>query len=225
MRMGGYVRVSSVGKRDRETFLSPDLQKRRQRDWCAAHDHELVVVREDIDVSGGQRNRPGLIDLVERVERGEIEGIIVAALDRFGRSLVDAIGLMDRIDQAGGQFVSVKDGFDTRTPYGRLALNILLSIAQFELERHRDQWAEARAMMIERGRHHGGTAPFGYQRTDAGTLEPDPAAAPLVTELFARRATGESPSTIARWLDDAAARTGRDGRPSPRWVLDLSKNR
>src|SRR4051794_27481587 len=99
MRVGGYIRVSHVGRRDPDRFLSPTLQRERIATWCAANGHELITVREDIDVSGGRKDRANLLDLVEAVESGRLQIIVVASLDRFGRSLVDAITLMERIDR------------------------------------------------------------------------------------------------------------------------------
>lgn len=224
VRVGGYIRVSSVGARDRDTFLSPTLQRDRIAQWCQAHGHDLVDVREDLDVSGGKRDRENLTDLVERVERGQLEGIVVAKLDRFARNIGHAVAMIERIDAAGGQFVSVADGFDTRTPYGRLALNILLSVAQFELERYREGWRESRAKMIEQGRHYGPTAPLGYQRAPGGRLVVDPAVAPLVREVFDRAAAGVSVSDIGRWLAGEGVRTGRGGVPGARFVRELVAN-
>lgn len=224
MRFGGYIRVSSVGTRDRDRFLSPTLQRDRIEGWCKMGDHELVLVHEDIDVSGGKRDRANLLDLVQRVEAGTLDGIIVARLDRFARNIVHATALMERIDAAGGQFVSVADGFDTSTPYGRLALNILLSIAQFELERFRDSWRESRSKMIEQGRHYGPTPPIGYRRRADGILEPG-GHADAIRELFRRRALGESATALSRWLEQEGVRTGVGGRPVPRFITKTIRNR
>lgn len=224
MRFGGYIRVSSVGARDRDRFLSPTLQRDRLEGWCKTHDHQLTDVREDIDVSGGTRDRRNLIDLVEQVERGELDGVVVARLDRFARNIVHATALIERIDQAGGQFVSVADGFDTRTPYGRLALNILLSIAQFELERFREGWRESRAKLIQQGRHYGGVPPLGYRRGADGVLVPDDCAS-LITEMFRRRANGEGATALARWLASEGVRTTSGGTPNWRLVNDMVRNR
>lgn len=220
---GGYIRVSSVGKRDREKFLSPGLQRDRIEGWVAAGRHRLGPVVEDLDVSGGRVDREHLEALVAAVERGELAGL-VARLDRFARNLLHGIALIERIDRAGGKFVSVADGFDTSTPYGKLALNIMLSIAQFELERFRENWREARAKMIEQGRHYGPSPPLGYERDEDGRLAPGPLA-DTVAELFARRASGESLTVLARWLVDRGVRTARDGTPSARYVAELVANR
>lgn len=222
--VGGYVRVSRVGGRSGEKFLSPTLQRERIAGWCTTHGHTLSVVVEDLDVSGGATDRDRLEALVERIERGDLGGLVVATLDRFGRSLPYAIALIDRIDRAGGQFVSVSDGFDTRTPYGRLALNVMLSVAQFELERVRAQWQTIVHRQIADGRHPGPTPPFGYERGPDGRLAPD-RAAPLVAELFERVAAGESISPIARDWNTRAITTQRGGQITRRLLSSILTNR
>ena len=53
----------------------------------------------------------------------------------------------------------------------------MLSLAEFELERIRGNWAEARERAVARGIHLTATVPFGYQRRADGGLEPHPATA------------------------------------------------
>jgi DNA invertase Pin-like site-specific DNA recombinase len=211
MRFGGYIRVSRVAGRTGDRFLSPTLQREKIEGWCQTHGHQLAVVKDDLDVSGAREDRERLMGLVEEIEAGQLDGLVVATLDRFGRSLPFAIALIDRIDRAGGQFVSVADGLDTKTPYGRLALNIMLSIAQFELERIKAQWRSIVERQIREGRHPGATPPFGYERDDAGRLIPGKNA-PVVQEVFTRVAAGESISPIARDLTARGIRTQRGGR-------------
>ena len=74
---------------------------------------------------------------MRRVEAGETGGIVVVKLDRFGRTLVDSLALIARIEAAGGTFASVQDGFDLSTDTGRLVLRIMLSLAEWELDRIR----------------------------------------------------------------------------------------
>jgi DNA invertase Pin-like site-specific DNA recombinase len=96
---------------------------------------------------------PKLTKAIERVEGGHTDGIVVAKLDRFGRTLVDGVRQIDRIQKAGGTFASVADGFDISTDTGRLVLRIMLSLAEFELDRVRSNWEDARARAVARGIH------------------------------------------------------------------------
>ena len=85
------------------------------------------------------------------VEAREVDGLIVAKLDRFSRSLLDALNGIDIIDHAGGQFVSVADSFDTTTPMGRAMMQISAVFAELERARIRENWALQRADAIDRG--------------------------------------------------------------------------
>ncbi len=235
LRLGGYIRVSQVRGRDDEPerFASVDIQRERIETWTRAYGHELFVVEEELDV-GGQAQRPKLLALIERVEQGRLDGIVVAYASRFGRGLVDTLGLIDRITTAGGRFVSVGDGMDTSTDTGRLVLRIMLSIAEHELDRIRGNWADSKARAVRRGVHPSAIAPFGYRREGpprtagggpTGPLVPDAVTGPLVTELYRRRADGAGYSELRRWLEQHGARTGH-GRAewSLRGVKDIVRN-
>jgi hypothetical protein len=90
LRLVGYVRVSDVGGRSGASFISPAAQRERIAAWCSLYDAHLQHVFEELDQSGGRTDRPLLLNAIERVERGLSDGIIVAKLDRFGRSFKDA---------------------------------------------------------------------------------------------------------------------------------------
>ena len=91
---------SDVGGRDQQAngrqFLSPTEQRRKITDWARLHDHEVIEVVEDLNVSGGVE-RENLERIVRKVETGEIGGIVVARLNRFSRSLAQATTYLDRI--------------------------------------------------------------------------------------------------------------------------------
>jgi hypothetical protein len=80
LRLGGYIRVSQVRGRDDEPerFASVDIQRGRIETWTRAYGHELFVVEEEVD-GGGQAQRPKLLALIERMERGRLDGIVVAS--------------------------------------------------------------------------------------------------------------------------------------------------
>src|SRR4051812_4383670 len=137
MLLDGYIRVSQVAGRSGENFISPSVQREQIERWVSARDDLLGEVFEELDESGARTDRPLLEDAVERVERGESQGIVVAKIDRFGRSLVDGLAAVGRITEAGGVFVSVQDGLDLSTDTGRLVLRIMLSMAEWELDRIR----------------------------------------------------------------------------------------
>src|SRR3954468_1807577 len=143
MIVDGYVRVSQVGGRAGERFISPALQREEIERWIAARGYRLGAGFEELDQSGGRADRPLLEQAVARVERGESAGIVVAKIDRFGRSLSQGLAAMERVTNAGGLFASVQDGLDLSTDTGRLILRIMLSMAEWELDRISASWRAA----------------------------------------------------------------------------------
>lgn len=211
MIIDGYVRVSQVAGRSGERFISPDVQREQIEGWAKLHGHLVGRIFEELDQSGARRDRPLFLEAIGRVEQGESNGIVVAKLDRFGRSLADGLAAIDRITTAGGTFVSVRDGLDLSTDTGRLVLRIMLSMAEWELDRIRSTWATAAQRAISRGVRIG-PAPFGYLRRADGRLEVDPVRGPLVTEIFRRRAKGATMRVICDSLIERGIRTATGRR-------------
>jgi Resolvase, N terminal domain len=110
LRLVGYVRVSDVAGRSGASFISPGVQRERIAAWCSLYDAHLQDVAEELDESGGRADRPLLLKAIERVERGLSDGIIVAKLDRFGRSFKDALEHIERIDRAGARLIHLAPG-------------------------------------------------------------------------------------------------------------------
>jgi DNA invertase Pin-like site-specific DNA recombinase len=221
----GYIRVSRRGGREGESFISPEVQRKKIADWAKLHDVEIVQWWEEIDQSGAKLERPMFQEALARCERGETGGIVVARLDRFARSAVDALESIKRLNQAGARLVSVEDNFDGSTPMGRFAIGILTLIAELELERIKESWTNAAREAVARGVHISARPPTGYRRDDSGRLHVDEPAASAIREVFRRRALGASWAELARYLDAEGIRppTG-----NPHWskvgVADLVKN-
>lgn len=220
-RLDAYVRVSHIGSRDEksDSFISPKVQEDRIRAWAAAHGHEIIQVWHELDVSGGTMDRPLLNQVMARIDSGETEGVVVFNLSRFARTLVGSLELIERINDRGALFGSVQDNFDITTVNGRMVMNILLSIAQAERERSRENWRIACAEAVDRGIH---VSPpqFGYLRGRGpvnpktgkpapAPLEVDPDTGSIVTEIFRRRAGGQSITEIRKWLNESGVPTVR----------------
>jgi len=199
--LDGYIRVSQVGGRGGEKFISPSVQREQIEAWTSSNGSLLGVVFEELDESGGRADRPLLMEAIERVESGESDGLIVAKLDRFGRSLLDGLSAIARIDDAGGTFISVQDGFDLGTSTGKLVLRIMFSIGEWEFERVRTNWDVARRQAVARGLYIARRAPHGYRRGKDRRLEIDPETAPIVREVFERRKRGETFAAISDFLN------------------------
>jgi len=208
MLLDGYIRVSQVAGRRGDQFISPSMQRGEIEAWTKSHRASLGEIFEELDESGARADRPLLLEAIERVESGESNGVIVAKLDRFGRSVVDGLRSIARIEGAGGTFISVQDGFDLSTPTGRLVMRILFSVGEWEYERVRNNWGVAQARAIARGVYIGSRGPIGYRHGPDRRLVIEPgAAAGVIREAFERRRRGETFEKIAAFLNDSNLET------------------
>jgi DNA invertase Pin-like site-specific DNA recombinase len=235
-RLDAYVRVSSLAGREGDSFISPKVQEERIRAWATANGHEIVETFPEIDVSGGSMNRPKLNEVMRRIDSGESDGVVVYNLSRFARTWIGTMELIQRINQRGALFASVSDGFDITTITGRMVFGILLSISVSERERIQENWNTAKTEAVKRGIHIASITPFGYRRGEgpvnpktgkpsAAPMEIDPVAAPIVDELFRRRAGGESWPSLRRWLEENQVPTVRGARWSDPALRAIIRNR
>lgn len=197
----GYVRVSRVGDRE-ETLVSPELQRQRIATFAESRRLDVEMLEPELDVSGGTVSRPILDRAIERIEAGEAKGLIVAQLDRLSRmSLVDALHIIRRIEQVGGEVLAAGEAFDTSTPEGRMGRNVFLSMGEMQLDRYKAQFAAAKVRAALAGIWPIARVPIGYRKNAERRLEPDPRWAPRVVQAFERRAAGAPWSAVAPILE------------------------
>jgi site-specific DNA recombinase len=182
--MDQYVRVSRVGGREGESFISTDLQREQGAAWATSRGIEIPEVHEDLDQSGGKLERPGLDALLARIKAGETDGVIVSKLDRLSRLGVgDALRLVEEITGAGGSIAALDLGIDPTTPFGEFGMTIMLALARMERRRMSEAWEHAKTRALDRGARMGPT-PFGYARTEDGLLLPHEQWASVVEQAF-----------------------------------------
>jgi site-specific DNA recombinase len=201
-QLDGYIRVSRRAGREGESFIAPDVQRQKITNWAKVHEVEIVQWWEEIDASGAKLQRPMFQEALARCEAGETKGIVVARLDRFARSAVDALESIKRLNEAGARLVSIEDSFDGSTPMGRFAIGILTMIAELELERIKENWQTAVSEAVKRGVHISPQVPTGYSRDEKGRLMRQEPAASVVAECFRRRALGASWTELAAFLEE-----------------------
>ncbi|MFL5896973.1 MAG: recombinase family protein, partial [Solirubrobacterales bacterium] len=186
----GYVRISQISGRSGDSFISPDVQVETIERLAAVHKIEVSEIVQELDVSGGRPiDDRDLGRLVREVEEGKSGGILIWKLSRFSRSLLDGVTVADIVTRAGGRLLA--GDYDSASPMGKAILGFLLGYAEEERDARREGWKEAQSRAVARGVHPT-KCPIGYQRTEAGTLIPDPDTSGLVLKAFQARAKGAS---------------------------------
>lgn len=165
----GYVRVSS--EQQAQEGVSLNAQRQKLRDYCRAMDIELIDIIADEGFSASSLKRPGLQAALAQLRQGKAQSLVVTKLDRLTRCVKDLGELCDRYfsDGKSSTLLSVSDSIDTRTAAGKLVLNVLTSVAQWEREAISERTRDALAHLKRNGVKLGG-APYGWRyaaKTDA----------------------------------------------------------
>lgn len=206
MRVIGYVRVSTA--KQEQSGLSVEAQAAKIRQYCELYDLELVDMIIDAGASAKTLDREGIQAAISRLNSGDVEGLVVAKLDRLTRSIKDLNVLIEEIFNSAA-LISVADQVDTTTPSGRLILNILMSVSQWEREEIGERTKTAMKAKRSKGEYTGGKAPLGWKVED-GQEVPDEDEQELIAIVRGYRAIRLSYSAIALKLTNAhfTTRTG-----------------
>ena len=148
--------------------LSIEMQMEKGMQLCGKD--EIVKKYTDEGFSGKNTKRPAFQELMQDVENGLIDRIIVYRIDRFSRSLLDFSETWEKLSKYGVEFVSVNEHFDTSTPIGKAMLFIVMVFAQLERETVAERVTDNYYERAKLGSWMGGPAPYGF---DIGRLQFD----------------------------------------------------
>lgn len=211
-RAVAYIRVSTDKQADHG--ISLDAQRAKVEAYAKLYDLELVEVIVDAGASAKTLDRPGLSRALAMLTSGKADAILVMKLDRLTRSVCDLGHLLESYFAAGRwALMSVSENIDTRSAAGRLVLNVLASVAQWEREATGERTKVAMSLKKERREYTGGRAPYGWRLADDGVrLEVYPPEQAVIAEAHTARAEGMSYREVALRLDNLGHLT-REGQP------------
>lgn len=181
-RTAAYLRVSS----DRQAREGDSVPAQRDAIRTYINDRDdLVLAGEYLDdgLSGTKADRDELQRLLDDVEAGKIDLIIFTKLDRWFRSVRHYTATQEILDRHGVGWTAIWEPiYDTTTPAGRLIINQMMSIAQFEAENTGTRIRQVQAYKVSQGEVISGSTPPGYSIVDKH-LQPNDVAQ-NVLELF-----------------------------------------
>lgn len=207
MRLVAYLRVSSEGQVD---GYGLDAQRRAVRSWAKSHGQRIVHTCTDEGVSGAREaaERPGLSCVLEQVAGGQVEGVIVARLDRLARSLTVQEATLGLLWRHGATVFSADSGEvladDPDDPVRTAIRQVMGVFAQLDRAMVAKRLRDGRMAKAAAGRKAVGDYPYGFRGTgkgrdrDAGPNQAEQAAIHRLVEL---RRQGMSYRHIAEALD------------------------
>lgn len=225
-RVIAYIRVSTESQADGGVSL--EAQREQLEAYAKGTRLQLVDIVEDAGRSAKTLKRPGLQLALERLKNGEADGLLVVKLDRLTRSVRDLATLIDGYfsESAGFSLLAAEDSIDTRSAAGRLVLNVLTSVGQWE----REACAERTSTALQHLKRQGvrlGALPIGQSHSserdadgrclmvqNTGELQ-------AVNRIRELRSKGDTLQGIADTLTSEGHRTKRGGQ---RWYPSTVRN-
>jgi site-specific DNA recombinase len=220
-RAEAYVRVSTDKQVEHE--LSLEAQQAKLTAYATLYELDLVAMEVDAGVSAKILQRPALQRALGTLQAGMAEALLVVKLDRLTRSVRDLGGLVETYFLAGKwSLMSVSEQIDTRTAAGRIVLNILAAVSQWERETIGERTAEAMAYKPQQREYTGSEPPYGWQRAADGVhLDPHTTEQAIIRDALELKAAGLSLRKIGARLA-ARGLLPRQGRAwNPKTVRDL----
>lgn len=152
MRYVIYMRCSTL---EQDLGMQEEAIKR----YCEANKIIPLKVFSDIGVSGSKESRPEFDQLLKAMRNKEFDTLIVYKLDRIGRSLSHLVRLFEEFKAKDINFISVTQNLNTNSPEGRMFLNMLMVLSEFErsltIQRVRDGLLRAKSQGKILGRRLG----------------------------------------------------------------------
>ncbi len=222
MKAIGYARVSTDKQAD--CGVSLEAQAEKIRAMAVVQGAEIVEVIVDGGESAKTLDRPGLARVLAMIDRREIDVLIVAKLDRLTRSVKDLAELLERMNKRGVALVSVAESLDTGSAAGRLVLNIMTAVSQWEREAIGERTRDAMQFKRAKGEVVG-TVPFGSQRAADGVLlEPNQTELAIVGQIRQLRNEGRTLQAIADALNTSGQTTRRRSAWKVQYVASILKS-
>jgi len=191
--------------------FSLDAQKRAIADECARRGLPAPLFYEDDERSArGEQiaKRPKFKQLLEDVEAGRVQMIIVHTLDRWSRNVMVTLQSFRILADHHTAFVSLSEHIDYSTPEGKLQLTIVAAFAAYYSDMLAKHTSKGKGERAAQGLYNG-DIPFGYKRT--GPKQPpdiDPATNPGLRMIGELRIQGVEAEKIADTVNAAGYRTG-----------------
>jgi len=200
-----YIRVST----DKQADKGHSLLAQQEKVNAYASLYDLDIIDFVIETGSAKNlNRDGLQGALAQIKAGKADALIVVKLDRLTRSVAD-LGYLVETYFAKAGLLSVSEQIDTRSASGRLVLNVLASVSQWEREAIGERTAVVKQSMKANGLYCGGLVPYG-QMLVSGVLVTNPQEQAIICRAKALRSEGHSLRTIATMFSQEGLKTRKD---------------
>lgn len=204
-----YTRVSTEEQSREGVSLANQLAKCRLQ--CQLDDMEVLDIVEDAGKSAKNLNRDGIQRILQMVKRKECRAIVIYKLDRLTRSVTDLNDIVNLLNKFGVSLVSVQDHLDTQSASGRMVMNLLATISQWERETIAERTSSALQYKKSENIRYCGITPFGYRDVE-GALVQDKDEQDAISLMHSLRNDGAPFHEIASKLNSLGVETRKGAK-------------
>ena len=203
-----YTRVSSALQRDNFSIAG---QKKLLEEVCQRNGWEIYEVYTDNGLTGKNMNRPALLKMNEDAKNGKFDIILIYRLNRLARNTKHMIDMIDFYNKYNVEVYSDTERFDTSTASGRLMLQILASMAEYDRNQILENMFAGLVSRANSGYYNGGQV-LGYQQVPGNKrmLAIVEKEALIVKRIFEEYASGKGYRAIANALNKDGYRTKKN---------------
>ena len=206
----GYIRVSTAHQA--EEGVSLEAQKQRLGTYAELFHLDLQDIIVDAGQSAKTLQRPGLQQALAQLTTHQVQALLITKLDRLTRSVKDLSQLLETYFTANNAgLISVAENIDTTSAAGRLVLNVLVSVGQWEREAIGERTREALKHLSNSGTRLG-QPPLGYEYTTHDhqrIRQPIDREQQILARIQQLRTSGFTIRAIAKTLTQEGYRTKR----------------
>lgn len=231
IRVAIYARVST--EEQAEHGYSIDAQLDTLRQYCKLYSKEVAGEYVDRGVSGKEMTkRHELQKLLRDAERGLFEEVIVWKFNRMSRKTKDLLEIVERLDKNNVYFRSFSESFDTATPMGKFALQMMGAVGELERNTIVENVKMGMKQRARMGYHNGGAClgykttelPGGDRKNKKTTLAIVPEEAVIVRKIFESYAVGKGFRAIANQLNREGYKTKKGNTFSHDSIREIITN-
>lgn len=203
-----YTRVSSALQRDNFSIAG---QKKLLEEVCRRNDWEIYEVYTDNGLTGKNMNRPALLKMNEDAQNGKFDIILIYRLNRLARNTKHMLDMIDFYNKYNVQVFSESERFETSSASGRLMLQILASMAEYDRNQILENMFAGLVSRANSGYYNGGQV-LGYQQVPGNKrmLAIVEKEALIVKRIFDEYASGKGYRAIANALNKDGYRTKKN---------------
>jgi len=209
LNIGGYIRIST--KKDSQ-ITSIDNQKKYITEWARINGYNIVDFYIDVKTGAYSYLRNEMTRLKNDISAGKIKGIVSKEISRTSRDIIDIIELKRTLADKGAFFISIKEGYDSRTDDDEFLLVIHAGLAQKERKVTSSRVKITQLIKAKEGKTNVPSPAFGYMLSeDKQHLVINPKTAETYHLIVDKFLEGWGRLKICKYLNSQRIKTSRGG--------------